>query len=141
VPPVPDRPDLVTLDEAGHPLLRVGRCRRCTAIAFPPQEFGCEHCGAHGEDLETELLAPTGTVLARATVHRDLFGRPVPYTIIELALDGGPAIRALLGLPDGGTCAIGDRVHGILADPGVDAAPNEHGDVATSLVFVPGGHS
>lgn len=132
MPPVPDRPDLVSLDDAGRPRLLAIRCRRCDTLAFPPQPFGCEHCGAPGDDLAPEPLAPTGTVLARATVQRDLFGRPVPYTIIELALDDGLAIRGLLATPTAEGCPIGSRVHGVLADAGADP------DGPAELVFTPG---
>jgi uncharacterized OB-fold protein len=132
VPPVPSRPDLVAVDDAGRPRLRVIHCRRCDARSFPPQQWGCEHCGAGGGDLDEELMAPRGTVLARATVHRDLFGRAVPYTIIELALDEGPAIRGLLWAPTADSCPIGSRVHGILT---VDDARLDDGE----LVFATDG--
>ncbi len=143
MPRVPDRPDLVALDGAGNPLLRVARCQRCDARTFPPQRLGCEHCGAPGDDLVEEQRPPTGTVLARATVHRDLFGRPVPYTIIELALDGGPALRGRLATPTSEGCAIGSRVHGVLAegdDQGEGQGEGEgDDDTPAELVFVPGG--
>lgn len=99
-------------------MLRCRRCGRCGALAFPPQHYGCEACGALDAERAEELVAPVGSVLARATVQRDVFGHAVPYTVVEVALDAGPVIRALAADERGAGLVIGGRVGGVLAPNG-----------------------
>ncbi|KAB2912928.1 MAG: hypothetical protein F9K29_17645 [Hyphomicrobiaceae bacterium] len=85
---VPDRPALVG-----------GRCT-CGHVFFPMQTYGCEKCGRYGGHLETTPLAGRGRLIAFAQVH--LHARPepkVPFTVVAVALDDGPIIRALLNPP------------------------------------------
>lgn len=80
----------------GFPALRGIRCR-CGYCAFPPQRFGCEICGGHGDALVETLLSGRGTVLASATVRRHAKAEPaVPFTVVEVALVDGPVVRGLL---------------------------------------------
>lgn len=127
--PDPARPDLVAVGDEGQPRLRVQRCGRCSTVAFPPQPYGCESCGAPATEATEMLVAATGTVLARATVHRDLLGHPVPYTVAEVALDAGPAARVLLASPTGEGVHIGTHVRGVLVPP--------EGGGRAELVFAP----
>ncbi len=82
---VPDRPALIG-----------GRCV-CGHVFFPMQTYGCEKCGRYGEDLKRISLSGRGRLLAFARVH--LHARPypkVPFTVVVVALDDGPVIKALL---------------------------------------------
>lgn len=91
------------------PVLHGVRCSRCERVYFPPISIGCESCGA--QDLVPANLAPSGTVFAAATVHLHPDDTPVPFTIVEVLLDSGPLIRALVH-PEAGDPEIGSRVVG-----------------------------
>lgn len=72
-------------------------CRRCGRLAFPPNPYGCEQCGASADMLENTLLSGRGRLLAFVDVNRAV--RPnvtVPYTVGSIALEDGPVIRALM---------------------------------------------
>ena len=61
------------------------------------QTYGCEKCGRYGDDLEEIRLSGRGRLLAFAQVH--FHARPypkVPFTVVVIALDDGPVIKALL---------------------------------------------
>jgi len=78
------------------PALRGIQCR-CGHRAFPPQQRGCEVCGAYGDALVQILLSGCGRLLASAIVHRHAAAYPrVPFTVVEVALDDGPVVRGLL---------------------------------------------
>jgi uncharacterized OB-fold protein len=94
--------------------LRGQHCQRCDRVAFPPNPYGCEHCGASGEALETRLLAGRGRLLAFVDVNRAV--RPnvaVPYTVGSIALEDGPVIRALMN-SDPAPLAVDAQVEGEL---------------------------
>ena len=86
---------LVTEDPSGGPDLQGGVCRACGYTFFPFQSYGCERCGA--TDIDEREIVPRGRLVAWATVyiHPDS-RRPAPFTVGEVALDAGPAVRALL---------------------------------------------
>ncbi|MFC5749548.1 Zn-ribbon domain-containing OB-fold protein [Actinomadura rugatobispora] len=78
--------------------LRGVRCRGCGRTAFPVQDFGCERCGAHGDDLEPVELSGNGTVLALLTVHEHPDPAvPTPAAIAGIQLEEGPVLRARVG--------------------------------------------
>ncbi|SDI62851.1 MULTISPECIES: Zn-ribbon domain-containing OB-fold protein [Bradyrhizobium] len=80
----------------GELVLHGGRCH-CGYSFFPMQSYGCERCGRHGNDLKPSLLSTRGTLLARAVVHLHAnTNRTAPFTIVKVALDDGPVVRALL---------------------------------------------
>jgi uncharacterized OB-fold protein len=80
----------------GELVLHGGRCR-CGRSFFPMQSYGCERCGRHDDDLTPSLLSTRGTLLARAVVHLHAnTNRSAPFTIVKVALDDGPMVRALL---------------------------------------------
>ena len=84
---------------AGPPALVGGRCA-CGYVFFPMQTYGCEKCGRHGDALTMAYLPGRGTLQAFSQVH--LHARPhpkVPFTVLSIALDDGPLIRALLEPP------------------------------------------
>lgn len=73
--------------------LRGIKCRRCGNVATPVQHFGCENCGAHGDDTTDTTLTGEGTVLNAVTVHRDA---NQSLRIGSVHLDEGPMLRAML---------------------------------------------
>lgn len=77
-------------------LIDGSRCGACGLVAFPPERYGCERCGALTADHEPLGLAAAGTVTARATVHRHHQPTPAtPFVVVEVALDAGPVLKAL----------------------------------------------
>ena len=90
-------------------VLRGGHCR-CGYVFFPMQTYGCERCGSHEDALTPQDISTHGTLLASAVVqlHADK-SRPVPFTIVKVALDEGPVVRALLA-DDCGGIAPGRRM-------------------------------
>ena len=79
----------------GGAAIHARQCAMCGTVVFPPQEYGCTTCGAHGEALSPRDLPATGTLVAAAVVHNHA-SFPVPFTMAELKLDSGHVIRALL---------------------------------------------
>ncbi|MCJ0907221.1 OB-fold domain-containing protein [Rhodococcus sp. ARC_M6] len=105
--------------------IRAVRCLRCTYVASPVQHFGCEQCGAYGDDLEEFVLSGDGTVLEIVNVYRHPDSSlTVPAVIGSIELIEGPVIRVRLTSPD---LQPGSRVFA------VDEAP----DAALGLVFAP----
>jgi hypothetical protein len=116
------QPALYT-DEA-MPRLNGGRCKKCDYIFFPPQSYGCEFCGATGNDLEAASLEGVGKLHSFATVHvhedRSGKGLQAPFTVGVIILDDGPAIRSILSAPTDAGLRIGHPMHAILAPAGTD---------------------
>lgn len=102
------------LVELGHPPRIVGHeCRRCGRLAFPPDPYGCERCGAGAEQLDRVELGASGTITALATVHRHHRPRPeTPFTVASIVLDDGVTLKGLLS-GDLSEARIGARVHGV----------------------------
>ncbi len=91
------QPALYSADPASPPALIGGRCRKCGYVFFPPQQYGCESCGAPREQLEPVKLAGQGKLHSFATVHlHQAKGIEAPFTVGVILLDDGPAIRSLL---------------------------------------------
>jgi uncharacterized protein len=77
-------------------VLHGGICS-CGHSFFPMQAYGCEMCGQSGEALQPKLLRGRGRLVASAVVHiHPDKSRPVPFTIVEVALEQGPTVRTLL---------------------------------------------
>jgi len=76
-------------------VIHARHCARCGTIVFPPQEYGCTTCGAHGDALTAADIAANGTLVAAVVVHNHATF-PVPFTMAKLKLDSGHVIRALL---------------------------------------------
>ena len=112
------KPALFRPGAAGAPAVLIGRkCGACGRVHFPPQDYGCESCGAHCDDFPEVELSGTGRIKGVAPMHRhDLAGVPTPAYIAEIALDGGPALEALLDSDVGDTLRAGDRVTAVLVD-------------------------
>ena len=105
-----------------------GRCAQCGYLFAPWQALGCERCGSHGSDIEPRQLPAAGRLLSWATVYVSRAAvPPAPFTVIELELDNGPTIRALLETVPGKALYSGARV--------VAFARETDGAVAGSLRF------
>lgn len=104
--------------------IHASRCGQCDLVAFPPERYGCERCGAPPSEHHAVSLGTDGEVLARATVHRHHRpDPPTPFTVIEILLDDGPALKALyVGEVD---AAIGARVTGTVAGDRLAFRPAE----------------
>lgn len=83
-------------------------CAKCGHLAFPEQHYGCEKCGATGDDLQSRALAARGTLLSRATVNLH-YGKDIdaPFVVGSIKLDEGPAVRCTLVETDEGALAHG----------------------------------
>jgi uncharacterized OB-fold protein len=101
------------------PAIVAHRCRRCGRQAFPPDPYGCERCGAPGDELEPIELAAVGTIHALATVHRHHHPRPeTPFTVATIVIDGdaggeGVTLKAVLAGDEAGA-RVGARVEGVV---------------------------
>lgn len=99
------------------PRLKGQRCGNCGRIAFPPNPYGCESCGASGVALHEQLLKGNGRLLAFVTTHH----APqryisVPFTVASIALEDGVVIRALMGSPVDAGLHVGDPVEAIIVE-------------------------
>jgi uncharacterized OB-fold protein len=52
----PSTPVTELFSTAAEPALSGHRCRACGYVFFPPQSYGCEYCGAPGNQLEFKSL-------------------------------------------------------------------------------------
>ena len=127
------QPALYSADAA--PTLCGGHCKKCGYVFFPPQNYGCEFCGAPTDQLDQKALAGKGTLHSFATVHlhqdRSGKGLQAPFTVGVVVLDDGPAIRAILTERTDEGLRIGDRMHAVL----VPAGTNDEGKQIVELRF------
>lgn len=96
--------------EDGKVILMGTECGSCNHRWFPPLVFGCERCGSHGDDLHCRDLAGNGHIYSFTTVPEMDGGS---FTLAQVVLDDGPAIRALISEPGAAELRVGDRVEGI----------------------------
>jgi len=122
---MPDRiaaqPALYSADPGKPPSLNGGRCRACGYVFFPPQQYGCESCGAPSDQIESVALAGRGALHSFATVH--LYqgkGIEAPFTVGVILLDDGPSIRSILAGRTGEGLKAGDRMNATFASQGSD---------------------
>lgn len=92
-------------------------CRRCGKRGIPRQKFGCEACGAPGEEIDESSFPALGVLRSSASVERHAVW-PVPFMLGEIELDGGPIIHSFLSADT--TWKPGVRVAG---DPTDDSRP------------------
>ena len=120
---VPAQPSLYS-GSGNPPSLNGGRCRKCGYVFFPPQHYGCESCGAPGEELEAVALPGRGRLHSFATVHlHQGKGIEAPFTVGVILLDGGPAIRSILTTRTGE--GLGDRMSATMVSQGKDEQGRE----------------
>jgi uncharacterized OB-fold protein len=96
---------------------------RCSGghVAFPPEQMGCEVCGAHGDEIETIELAASGTLTTFAMAHRQQrAGSTSPLVVGTVVLDAGPAVDVVLDVDDTAELSCGLRVVGNLVPVGED---------------------
>jgi uncharacterized protein len=115
---------------AAEPTLNGRRCRACGYVFFPPQTYGCEDCGAAGDQLEAMALRGAGVLASFATVHLHQ-GKEIeaPFTVGLIVLDDGPAVRAILTERTDKSLKIGDRMRAVIVDT------NSEGGRASELRF------
>jgi uncharacterized protein len=120
---LPVQPGLYDAD-TDVPILNASRCATCGRVSFPPLSIGCDICGASEARLEAIHLPAVGEVHSFATVHVQ-HGQPIePFTVAEIALDGGPLIRAMVA-QSSPALSVGDRVSGAWAVAKTDDAGND----------------
>jgi hypothetical protein len=120
-------------DEA--PALRGGRCR-CGHVFFPPQQLGCDVCGAAGDAIEIVDLAGAGTLRTYATAHRQQRpGSSAPLIFGTVLLDDGPAVEVVIDAEDEAVLAVGQTVRARLVEVGED----EDGHTLVDCFFAPEG--
>ena len=102
-------------------LLHGMRCT-CGHVAFPPQQYGCERCGRHGDDLRPVSLSGRGRLLASSVVHMHAAAYPVaPFTVVEVELEEGVVTRGLLAGDQAGGAKPGALLRSVLqAEPAAD---------------------
>ena len=123
--PVPAQPALYS-GSGNPPSLKGGRCRRCGYVFFPPQQYGCESCGALGKELEAVTLPGRGKLHSFATVHlHQGKGIEAPFTVGVILLDDGPAIRSILTDRTGQGLKAGDRMSATVVSQGSDEQGGE----------------
>jgi uncharacterized OB-fold protein len=106
----------------GAPALLGGRCS-CGHVFFPPQQMGCDVCGAAGDAIEIVELAAGGVLKAFAMAHRRTRpGGGSPLVVGVVALDDGPVIEVVIDADDDSALFVGQRVSGRLVDVGEDDA-------------------
>lgn len=106
--------------ETDFPVLRGSACSRCGRVCFPPLEIGCEVCGADDARLVAAPLMAVGIAFALAEVHAGPGENATPFTVVEVVLDDGPLVRAMVH-PESLPVQIGDRVvarWSVIARPG-----------------------
>ena len=128
---VPAQPALYS-GSGNPPSLNGSRCRKCGYLFFPPQQYGCESCGAPGEELEAVALPGRGKLHSFATVHlHQGKGIEAPFTVGMILLDDGPAIRSILATRTGEGLKAGDRMSATMVSQGKD----EQGSEVLELCF------
>jgi len=113
------------LDGATPPPLRGQKCSACHAVAFPPNPYGCETCGAPASALAEHPLEGRGQLRAFATTfvppRKDM---AAPFTVASIALKDGPVVRALMTVPTDDSLRIGGAVRSVLvADGSAESGP------------------
>lgn len=102
-------PDNYRLQD-GKVIIMGAECSQCNHRWFPPFLFGCERCGSHGDDLHPRDLSSIGHIYSFTTVPEMDGGM---FTLAQVVLDDGPAIRAIISEPGPQELNIGDRVEAI----------------------------
>ncbi|MCZ7536975.1 MAG: zinc ribbon domain-containing protein [Acidimicrobiia bacterium] len=124
---VPVEPTLYDADGSAAPVLHGRRCASCGHAFFPPQGYGCEACGALPELLAPEEMPGAGTLVASVDVRSHPLA---PFTVGIIALDAGPAIRAVIET-QGATLTPGTRMRATLV-----ATDGRDGSEVSELRFV-----
>jgi uncharacterized OB-fold protein len=101
--------------------LRVSRCRRCRAAAFPPRSV----CGACSAEGATEWIVATGrgTVWSFAVFRKAyLPGHPPPYVVAVVELEEGVRLISNVVGTEPAEARVGARVEAVV-ERGTDGSP------------------
>ena len=86
-------------------------------MAFPPDPYACEQCGADVSELDEVELTAQGSIHAVATVHRHHKPEPAtPFTVATIVLDDQVTLKGVLVGASGAT--VGARVRGVTVPAG-----------------------
>ena len=108
------------------------RCSVCGLVAFPPDPYGCQNCGASEDALEEVELEAAGSLRAMATVHRHHQDHPAtPFTVGIIELVDGPVIKAIV---QGEEASVGSRVEGKLVPTEITDNGTQLGDLYFQVV-------
>lgn len=123
-------PALFSMPEnAGEvPSLNGRYCKGCGYVMFPPQDYGCDRCGAGPELLEPKTLAGVGTLKRYTTVFHQ--NKP-SFVMGSIQLEGGPPIEALLDKKEDAGLQPGLPVEAVLVENG----ENKEGDTVLDYCF------
>lgn len=109
-----NKPELFRVED-GNVTLLGAECTQCHHRWFPPLYFGCEQCGAYGEDLAPRDLSSNARILSFTTVPESEGGT---WTLAQLELNDGPAIRAIIDEPGPEELNIGDPIKAVAVGEG-----------------------
>ena len=92
-------------------------CSVCGTDSFPPQDYGCTVCGAHGDAFKARTLPTEGTLLTFTAVqiHET---EPVPFSLGDVELDCGPVVRGKLAATVASQAGV--RVRAAIVSSGVE---------------------
>jgi uncharacterized OB-fold protein len=119
----PAHPHLYGAD-SDEPALFGSRCAECGRTSFPELAIGCEACGAPEARLVRVELRGAGVLHSIAVVHVHHGEPETPFSVVEVRLDAGPLIRAMLA-PDASGLTVGDSVAAKWVVTGLDGDGNE----------------
>jgi len=108
------KPELFRVEQ-GEIVLLGTECTKCKHRWFPALYFGCEQCGAYGADLVPLDLSCDGRILSFTTVPESGGGT---FTLAQVELGDGPAIRAVIDEPGTEDLHIGDLVTAVAQGEG-----------------------
>lgn len=124
-----------TADLPNHPAIKGSKCP-CGYIFFPRQNYGCEKCGRHGEEIENILMSGKGKIKQIATVHKShLKELEAPFSVATIVLDSGCVIRALLDDGEDAHVFIGKTVYSTLKKIGIDDQGREIFDLRFTVKY------
>lgn len=101
------------------PSLNGRYCKECGHVTFPPQDFGCEKCGAGPEKLELKILQGRGVLLRSATAYDK--GNPA-FVVASIKLVDGPVIEGIMNCEVDAELKVGLPVEALLVENGENPA-------------------
>ena len=133
---LPRQASLFSLSEKKKdpPSLRGRRCEGCGAVMFPPQDYGCDRCGAPTALLKPFELKGKGVLKSFATVYQHPAPAvKTPFVIGSVQLEEGPVIEAFVACRDDGELSVGQHVQAVL----VEGEKDKEGNIMVDYCFTP----
>lgn len=87
------------------PFILGTECGVCHYTWFPPLFYGCERCGAYGDDLISRELSSKGRLISFVSISA---GEDQEFTLANIELEEGPVLQGILEQAE--TLVIGDSV-------------------------------